>query len=78
MSEVRKGTVIWFDPKPGYGFIEWDGQAEEDEDMFVHFSDINLEGFKTLKKGQRVSFGLGENNKGEPKAIDVTILDEEK
>ena len=78
MSEERKGTVIWFDPKPGYGFIEWDGQEETEEDMFVHFSDINLEGFKTLKKGQRVSFGVGKNNKGEPKAIDVTILDEEK
>ena len=46
--------------------------------MFVHFSDINIEGFKTLKKGQVVSFGVGENNKGQPKAIDVSVLDEEE
>lgn len=78
MSESKRGTVIWFDPKPGYGFIQWDGQKENEDDMFVHFSDINLDGFKTLKKGQKVSFDVGENNKGQPKAIDVTILDEEE
>jgi len=63
------GTVIWFNPKPGYGFITRTGE----EDLFVHFSDINCEGFKTLKKGQIVSFGIGTNNKGQPKAIEVEV-----
>lgn len=70
--DVFEGVVIWFNPGSGYGFIDW----EDDEDMFVHFSDINYEGFKTLKKGQRVSFGIGKNNKGEPKAIEVNVIDE--
>jgi len=63
------GKVVWFDPRAGYGFIEREGQ----DDLFVHFSDIVCEGFKTLKKGQIVSFALGENNKGQPKAVDVVV-----
>lgn len=72
--EVFKGKVIWFNPRPefGYGFIKWDGG----EDMFVHFSDVNIEGFKTLKKDQNVSFSIGKNNKGDPKAIEVNLLNE--
>lgn len=66
------GKVIWFKPKPGFGFIDWEGE----NDLFVHFSDIVSEGFKTLKKDQKVSFGLGENNRGQPKATEVTVLDD--
>lgn len=70
MKETFIGEVIWFDPKPGYGFIKWD----QEPDMFVHFSDIVCEGFKTLKKGQKVEFGIGKNNAGNPKAIDVKVI----
>ena len=73
MDQQEEGMVIWFDNKSGYGFIEREG----DKDLFVHFSDIICEGFKTIKKGQRVTFGIGKNNKGDPKAIEVVIVDEE-
>lgn len=72
MTEIYKGEVIWFDPKNGYGFIEWEGS----EDMFVHFSDILCEGYKTLKKGQKVTFQLGKNNVGKPKAVEVEVVEE--
>ena len=73
MSDQRySGTVIWFDNKSGYGFIAREGE----KDLFVHFSDINCEGFKTVKKGQAVTFGLGTNNKGQPKATEVVIVEE--
>lgn len=70
MNSKYTGTVIWFDPKSGYGFIARDGE----KDLFVHFSDIVCNGFKTLKKGQLVEFGLGTNNRGEPKATEVIVL----
>lgn len=70
MQEKFEGEVIWFDNKVGYGFIARNGK----KDLFVHFSDINCEGFKTVKKGQIVSFTLGTNNKGAPKATDVTVV----
>lgn len=65
------GEVIFFDPKRGYGFIK---QAENQADLFVHYSDIHCEGFKTLYKGQKVSYGVGLNKRGQPKAIEVTVL----
>ena len=68
------GDVIWFDPKRGFGFIEWEKEGEKQKDLFVHFSDVECEGFKTLYKGQKVSFGLGVNKHGDPKAINVEIL----
>lgn len=72
MNKTFEGVIIWFDPRAGYGFISWEGE----EDMFVHFSDINVEGFKTLKKGQKVRFCVGINNKGKPKATEVSLIDE--
>ena len=76
MSEQNEfyGEVIFFDPKRGYGFILWSKAEAQQKDLFVHFSDIVCEGYKTLYKGQKVSFGLGMNKNGIPKAINVLIL----
>lgn len=68
------GTVIWFNPMRGFGFLEWEKDNLKQKDLFIHFSDIICEGFKTLNKGQKVSFSIGKNNRGDPKAIDVTIV----
>lgn len=73
ITDTFEGTVIWFDPRAGFGFIDWEGE----DDMFVHFSDINCEGFKTLKKDQRVRFSIGKNNKGDPKATEVIVISDE-
>ena len=70
MQDMFEGEVIWFDNSAGYGFIA----RSNEKDLFVHFSDINCEGFKTIKKGQKVSFTLGVNNKGIPKATNVTVV----
>ena len=66
------GEVIWFDAKLGFGFLTREGER----DLFVHWSDISDEGFKTLKKGQKVAYSVGVNNKGQPKAIEVVVLEE--
>jgi len=63
------GTVKWFNSEKGFGFI----QTEEGTDVFVHFSQINKEGFKTLEEGERVSFRVVEGQKG-PQAEDVTPI----
>lgn len=74
-KETFYGEVIWFDPKKGIGFIKWsDNEGNPQKDMFVHFSDINCEGFKTIYKDQKVSFELGTNRDGKPKAVNVTVL----
>ena len=63
------GKVKWFNNEKGYGFIEY----REDEDIFVHYSTINCEGYKTLKEGQYVEFTLLETSKGY-QAVDVTQI----
>lgn len=68
------GEVLWFDPKRGFGFIGWEKEGVKQKDMFVHFSDVSCEGFKTLYKSQKVSFGVGTNKHGDPKAINVEVL----
>lgn len=68
------GEVVWFDAKKGYGFISWEKEEKKQPDMFVHFSDIVCEGFRTLIKEQKVSFSLGTNKHGSPKAIEVSVL----
>lgn len=75
MSDAKfTGEVLWFDAKRGYGFIGWTKDGVQQKDLFVHFSDILCDGFKTLYKKQQVSFGLGTNKHGAPKAIEVEVL----
>lgn len=64
-----KGTVKWFNAEKGYGFI----QVENGNDVFVHFSAIQGEGFKTLDEGQAVEFEIVQGNRG-PQAANVTKL----
>ena len=73
-KESYTGTVIWFAANKGYGFIEWYIGAAKQVDLFCHFSDINHEGYKQLKKDQKVSFELGVNKKGQPKAVNIVIV----
>lgn len=74
MSEKYTGIVIWFDPKRGFGFIDWEKNGTKQKDLFVHFSDVSCEGFKTLQKNQRVIFSLGSNRNNEIKAIEVSVV----
>ena len=66
---VPEGTVKWFSDQKGYGFIEQDNG----EDIFVHHSEIQDTGFRTLSEGQRVAFEVGEGRKG-PAAQNVRKL----
>ena len=66
---MGKGTVKWFNAKKGYGFIS----DEEGKDVFVHFSALNMDGFKELKDGERVEFEVVEGEKG-PQAANVVRL----
>lgn len=66
---VAKGTVKWFDVKKGYGFIA----QEKGEDVFVHYSAIQADGFKTLEEGQAVEFDVVQGNRG-PQAANVVKL----
>ncbi len=64
---MPRGTVKWFNEKKGYGFITPD---EGGQDLFVHHSSIEGEGFKTLRDGQTVEYEVGQGQKG-PAAINV-------
>ncbi|WP_027339364.1 cold-shock protein [Halonatronum saccharophilum] len=66
---MEKGTVKWFDAEKGYGFIETAGG----DDVFVHFSAIGGDGFKTLEEGQEVEFDIVEGDRG-PQASNVVKL----
>ena len=66
---MNKGTVKWFNNQKGYGFIS----DEEGNDVFVHFSGLNMEGFKSLDEGQEVEFDVVQGAKG-PQATNVTKL----
>ncbi len=64
-----QGKVKWFNPDKGYGFIE----AEDGNDVFVHFSAIQIDGFKTLQEGQDVEFEVVDGDRGS-QAANVTLL----
>ena len=66
---MAEGQVKWFNEKKGYGFIQQDGG----KDLFVHYSAIQGDGFKSLKEGQRVRFEIEEASKG-PKAKNVQVI----
>ena len=66
---MAKGTVKWFNNQKGYGFIT----GEDGKDVFVHFSGLNMEGFKTLEEGQSVEYEVTEGDKG-PQATNVTVI----
>jgi CspA family cold shock protein len=65
--EMERGAVKWFDDQKGYGFIE----RRNGSDVFVHFSDIDQKGYKTLSQGQEVRFRVKQGTKG-PQAVNVS------
>lgn len=67
---MANGRVKWFNGKKGFGFIEQENGA----DIFVHHSDINASGFKSLKDGDRVTFDVEQGSKG-PSAINVKVVE---
>ena len=66
---MSKGTVKWFNNQKGYGFIT----AEDGKDVFVHFSGLNMEGFKTLEEGASVEFDITDGANG-PQAVNVEVV----
>ncbi len=69
MAERQTGTVKWFNDGKGFGFIS----REDGEDVFVHFTAIRGEGYRSLEEGQRVEFTIGQGQKG-LQAQDVTVI----
>lgn len=68
-NTMNKGTVKWFNNQKGYGFIS----DENGKDVFVHYSGLNMEGYKSLEEGQAVEFEIFDGEKG-PQAVNVTKL----
>jgi len=66
---MNKGTVKWFNNQKGFGFI----CDEQGKDIFVHYSGLNMQGFKSLEEGQQVEFEVVEGEKG-PQATNVNVL----
>ena len=66
---MSKGTVKWFNNQKGYGFIS----DEAGNDVFVHYTGLNMEGYKTLEDGQAVEYDVTEGEKG-PQAVNVVKL----
>ncbi|CAM4133177.1 MULTISPECIES: cold-shock protein [Jeotgalicoccus] len=66
---MNEGTVKWFNSEKGFGFIE----QEAGDDVFVHFSAIQADGYKTLEEGQKVNFEIEEGQRG-PQATNVTAI----
>ncbi len=67
---MAQGTVKWFNAAKGYGFIE----QEAGNDIFVHYSAISDDGFKTLNEGEKVEFEVSQNDRGKDQAVNVTRL----
>jgi CspA family cold shock protein len=68
VSFMKKGTVKWFNAQKGFGFI----CDEQGNDIFVHFSGLAMDGYKSLDDGQSVTFELADGNRG-PQAVNVNI-----
>lgn len=68
-KDMSKGTVKWFNNQKGYGFIS----DEAGNDVFVHYTGLNMEGYKTLEEGQAVEYDLTDGEKG-PQAVNVVKL----
>ena len=66
---MAKGTVKWFNNSKGYGFIT----DEAGKDVFVHYSGLKMEGYKSLNEGSQVEFDVTEGSKG-PQAVSVTVI----
>jgi len=77
MAVLETGTVIWFNNKRGFGYIKPDNTsgAGEQGDIFVHWQNIKMQGFKTLSQGQKVIFVVGANHKG-LQAEDVEVVND--
>ena len=69
-NERQTGSVKWFDAVKGFGFIKVDGS---EKDLFVHYSDIDGDGYKTLEESDHVSFEVAQSGRG-PKAAKVKII----
>lgn len=71
---MSNGTVKWFSNDKGYGFIE---NEEGGDDLFVHFSSIEIDGFKTLKEGQKVTFDIEDDpkNSSKKRAANVQVVE---
>ena len=67
---MAQGTVKWFNPEKGYGFISQEGG----EDLFVHWSEIQMEGYKTLDEGAKVEFEITTGDNGKLQASNVVKL----
>ncbi len=67
---MAQGTVKWFNPEKGYGFISQEGG----EDLFVHWSEIQMDGYKTLDEGAPVQFEVTQSDNGKLQASNVTKL----
>ena len=67
---MAQGTVKWFNSEKGFGFIAVDGGGA---DVFVHYSEIDSGGYRSLDEGQRVEFEIGQGNKG-PQATGVRVI----
>ncbi|MFX0080811.1 MAG: cold shock domain-containing protein [Candidatus Hodarchaeota archaeon] len=75
MFNRLKGIVKWFDARKGYGFISVDGQ----EDIFVHFSNIEMSGFRKLDMGDEVEFEIKDSKEGKgPEALNVKIISKDR
>ncbi|WP_424862723.1 cold-shock protein [Streptomyces sp. MMS24-I29] len=66
---MAQGTVKWFDAEKGFGFVEQDSGP----DLFVHYSEIQATGYRSLEEGQRVEYEVTQGAKG-PQAIQVTVV----
>ena len=68
---MAQGKVKWFNGEKGYGFIS----MEDSDDLFVHFSEIQMEGYRTLKENQNVEFDVVDGNDGKMQAVNVRVIE---